>query len=463
MSLYQDSHLGSFWEVLAHRIALEPLNLTVSLLFLCAIVHTFLAPRFLAISKKIQARHERRHEQASKANEGDATSVNFWAEVFHFLGEIEIPFGLWVLPVIVAISISKGFETAELYVNKGVHFNEAIFVVVVMVISATRPIIHLAESTLRFMATRLGASPAAWWFCILTVGPLLGSLVTEPAAMTVAGMLLARQFYTLKPSLLLAYLTLGVLFVNVSIGGTLTHFAAPPVLMVAGKWGWDLLFMFEHFGWKAVLSLVLINVSVLLVFAKEFRRLKNEQSQRSVSERDEKIPSFVIVGHLVFLAWSVFSVHNPAFLVGGFLLFIGFTRATAPYQNELALRSALLVGFFLAGLLVHGGLQAWWIEPLLSRSGDSMLFFGSLLLSALNDNAAVTYLASFAPELDEQMKFLVVAGAVCGGGLTVIANAPNPVGYSILSKYFPDGIAPISLALGALFPTIVAAVVFIAL
>jgi len=110
-------------------------------------------------------------------------------------------------------------------------------------------------------------------------------------------------------------------------------------------------------------------------------------------------------------------------------------RVTSPHQAKITLREPLPVGGFLAGLVIHGGLQAWWIEPLLRRLGDTTLFIGAGTLTAFNDNAAVTYLATLVPSLSEQMRFAVVAGAVVGGGLTVIANAPNPAGQAILGRH----------------------------
>ena len=94
------------------------------------------------------------------------------------------------------------------------------------------------------------------YFLTLSITPLLGSLITEPAAMTLAAFLLRDLVYRHKCSTPLLFGTLGVLFVNISIGGTLTHFAAPPVLMVAAKWQWDTVFMLTHFGWKAALAVV---------------------------------------------------------------------------------------------------------------------------------------------------------------------------------------------------------------
>jgi hypothetical protein len=173
------------------------------------------------------------------------------------------------------------------------------------------------------------------------------------------------------------------------------------------------------------------------------------------------VPARITFVHILFLAWTVMNNHYPALFVGGFLFYLAFTQATEQYQGELALRPALLVGFFLAGLVVHGGLQGWWIEPVLTRLSELPLFFGAVGLTAFNDNAAITYLASLVPGFGPEMKYAVVAGAVVGGGLTVIANAPNPAGQSILAKYFPDGISPLRLFLGALVPTIIMAAVFL--
>src|SRR5690606_23054925 len=104
-------------------------------------------------------------------------------------------------------------------------------VVIIMALASTRPVLRFAEVCLRMFARIGKETPAAWWLSILIVGPLLGSFITEPGAMTIAAMLLAKKFYSLRPSPTLSYATLGLLFVNVSIGGVLTNFAAPPVLM----------------------------------------------------------------------------------------------------------------------------------------------------------------------------------------------------------------------------------------
>jgi hypothetical protein len=328
--------------------------------------------------------------------------------------------------------------------------------------------VGFAESALRRVAAAGGATPAAWWVTILTIGPILGSFITEPAAMTISALLLARQFYDLQPSARLKYATLGVLFVNVSIGGTLTQFAAPPVLMVARPWEWDIPFMLLNFGWRAVTAIVLATGFYLVVFRKELRVLAARAPVLDLERPDDDatgpallpVPPWLVLVHLAFMAWTVFNAHYPAFFLGGFLFFLGFARATAPYQSRIELKTPLLVGFFLAGLVIHGGLQGWWIAPVLRRLPETPLFLGATALTAVNDNALITYLATLVPNLGDELKLAVVQGAVVGGGLTVIANAPNPAGQALLGRFFNGAISPLGLLGGAVVPTLIAAAVF---
>jgi hypothetical protein len=288
--------------------------------------------------------------------------------------------------------------------------------------------------------------------------------------MTISALLLARQFYDLKPTVRLKYATLGLLFVNISIGGTLTHFAAPPSLMVARPWGWDTPFFLSHFGWRAAVA---IGVSTLLYYAlfrSELRSLAERTPVPDVMPRDPlaptaagtilPVPWWVTCVYVLFIVWTVVTAHYPALFLGGFLFFLGFDRATAAYSTLADFKTPLLVGFFLAGLVVHGGLQAWWIAPVLSRLGETPMFLGATLLTAFNDNALITYLATLVPDLSDPVKFAVVEGAVTGGGLTVIANAPNPAGQALLGRFFDHAVHPLYLLAGALAPTIIAAGAF---
>lgn len=469
MESYEDGHLAGVWAVLKHRVQREPFNLWATLLFLGAVLHTFFTHKFRHWAHKAEERHRAWQEAPTDTamEKGHAHSAPILGRVLHFLGEVEVVFGIWVIPLLILMVLKVGLTPATDYLNHRVGYQEPLFVVVIMAISSTRPVLRLAEQSLQLIAGLGRGRPMAWWLAILTLGPVIGSFITEPAAMTISASLLVKQFYALKPRLHFAYATLGLLFVNISVGGVLTHFAAPPVLMVANPWKWTTPFMFLHFGWVAVVGIVASNLLYLLVLRKEFSHLASQESlalpggTRTVSERP--VPLWVTLGHLLFMAWSVLSVHFPAMLIGGFLFFLAFYEVTSDYQSELQLRSPILVGFFLAGLVIHGGLQQWWIGPVLGRLSEVPLMLGAIGLTAFNDNAAITYLATLVPGLSDGMKYAVVAGAVTGGGLTVIANAPNPAGQAILRRYFPDGISPLGLFLGALPPTVIMALCFLLL
>ena len=448
------------------RIAFDPFNLVVTAIFAAAILHTFAAARFTRLAHQFQHRHEQRAR-----DRGEPVRPSVRAEMLHFLGEVEVVFGLWAVVLVWAIVVRHGWSVAKHYINDTVNYTEPLFVVVIMALASTRPIVNLAEAALRRVANIGGGTAASWWLAILTVAPLLGSFITEPGAMTIAALVLARQFYDLQPSARLKYATLGLLFVNVSIGGTLTHFAAPPVLMVARPWGWDTPFMLSHFGWRAALSIVCSNALYFMLFRRELLALSRKPPSPDVDRADEiaegapdmpmsPVPGWITIVHLLFMAWTVVNAHYPALFIGGFLFFLGFTRATAAYQSRIELRAPLLVGFFLGGLVIHGGLQGWWIAPVLASLSEEPLFFGATILTAFNDNALITYLSTLVPNLSDPLKVAVVEGAVTGGGLTVIANAPNPAGQALLGRFFDGAVLPALLFLGALPPTLIAVVAF---
>src|SRR5262249_50652476 len=158
---------------------------------------------------------------------GVVDEVSFKGQILHFLGEVEAVFGIWVVVLVLAILAWFGPQAATSYLGHRVNFTEPLFVFVIMALAGTRPVLQFSESCLAKVASVGRSSVAAWWLAILILAPLLGSFITEPAAMTIAALLLSKQFYALKPSARFSYATLGLLFVNVSVGGTLTHFAAP--------------------------------------------------------------------------------------------------------------------------------------------------------------------------------------------------------------------------------------------
>jgi hypothetical protein len=462
---YHDPVGAGLWNVLGQRAAADPINLAALVIFACAIVHTFLTARIRHWAHAVEARHAARlaDRPATAPADREVEEVSFPGQILHFLSEIEVVFGFWVVVLAGAITWLRGWNSVVTYVGRTVSFTEPLFVVIIMALASTRPVLKFAEACLRRVAGLGRGTPGAWWLSILILAPLLGSFITEPAAITIAALLLSRQFYALKPSPRLRYATLGLLFVNISVGGTLTHFAAPPVIMVAGAWHWGLVHMLMHFGWKAAIGVGISTVAYYFVFRRELAALRAGPDAGGGHRDGAPVPAWVVAVHLAFVAFTVWQAHYPVLFIGGFLFFLAFTQATAHHQSPLDLRAPVLVGFFLAGLVIHGGLQAWWIQPILGRLGELPLFLGATLLTAFNDNAAVTYLASLVPDFSDALKFAVVAGAVTGGGLTVIANAPNPAGQSILARYFPDGVSPLGLAVSALPATVIVAVCFLAL
>lgn len=448
------------------RIARDPFNLVTTLIFFAAVLHTFIAPKFQRIAHHLAHKHKQKlaREKFRLQHPEERIPVSFGSTIFHFLGEVEVVFGIWIIPFALVCQKYYSLDDFKLYIDHDCHFTEPLFVAVIMIIASSRPIYRLAENALQFGASLGKGSPAAWWLSVLTIAPLLGSFITEPAAITLAAILLSKKFYRLKPSVPLKYATIALLFVNISVGGSLSNFAAPPIVMVAGKWNWDMSYMFIHFGWKAMIAVIISNVIYFMIFRKEFKHLHEVQKANSIyddgvpvswEDRQDVIPVWVYAISLFFLIWTVCFSHSPAIFIGGFMFFLGFTMATPQYQNEISIRVPMLVAFFLAGLIILGGVQGWWMEPVLQslhELGAEITMTVATFLTAFNDNAAVTYLASTVPNLPEAIQYSIVAGAITGGGLTIIANAPNPAGQAILGKYF-QGINPLALFLWALLPT----------
>ena len=401
-----------------------------AVLFAVALIHTFSAKFFERLSHRYPEH----------------------AGLFHLLGEVEVVFGFWAIVLILCMAFWQGGAQAIAYAESR-QYTEPLFVFVVMVVAASKPILNFVLASVDVLS-RLMPMPAALakvWLGLCVV-PLLGSAITEPAAMTLAALMLAPQVFRKDVPEPYKYFALGVLFVNISIGGTLTSYAAPPVLMVASAWQWDSAFMFTQFGWKSALAVV-INASVAVYF------LRNHLTQADAPDvaNAETAPAFVVAVHLLFLAGVVAMAHHPVAVIGLFLMFLGFSQAYERFQNPLIIKEALLVGFFLAGLVVLGGMQQWWLQPIVSNMDPHILFLGTTVLTAFTDNAALTYLGSLIENISDEAKYSLVAGAVAGGGLTVIANAPNPAGVALLRSGFSDAsIGAGGLLLGALFPTLVA-------
>ncbi len=415
------------------------LEVLATTLFAIAIIHTFSVPVF-----------------ARQANKGGPH-----AGMWHLLSEVEAVFGVWACVLLAFMALVAGVPDTVTYIDTR-NFTEPAFVFAIMVIAASRPILELVNIGVRALARILPVrNELAMFFVIMSFVPLAGSFITEPAAMTLAALLLRDAYFGRPEQAGFKYMTLGVLFVNISIGGVLTAYAAPPVLMVAQTFNWDTAYMATHFGWRAVAA-VLINAAALTFIC---RTVLTEgtigSSQLPEATKRPPVPLFFMAVHTLFLVGVVLSAHHPTIFMGLLMLFIGYAHAYKRHQNPLLIREGLMVGFFLAGLVVLGGLQKWWLQDLLAGLSPMVLYWGAAALTAVTDNAALTYLGSLVEGTSEQWRYMLVAGAVTGGGLTVIANAPNPAGFSILKGCFPDGaISPLKLLAAAALPTLVAAAMF---
>jgi hypothetical protein len=181
--------------------------------------------------------------------------------------------------------------------------------------------------------------------------------------MTICALLLDRQCYARGPSRRLAYGTLGLLFVNVSIGGTLTQCSAPPGLMVAARWQWDKPFMLAHFGLRAVSAICVSSAAYWLVLRQDLAALAAAPAAAAGDEEPSRpaVPAWIIVVHLAFMAFTVAQAHHPTLFVAAFLFFLGFASATSP--NETPRPQAAPSG---SARLAQG-----WSSTAVSRGGGS--------------------------------------------------------------------------------------------
>jgi hypothetical protein len=412
----------------------QTVQIVAAVIFAVAIIHTFSTKFF---------------EHLAHTNPAHAG-------IWHLLGEVEVVFGFWAMVLMLSMLATAGQEAALHYLESR-NFTEPMFVFAIMVVAGTRPVLQLARNVVEGMAGLMPLNRGmATYLLILGVVPLLGSFITEPAAMTVGALMLRDVVFARNTSNLLKYGTLGVLFVNVSIGGVLTAYAAPPVLMAAAKWNFDTMFMLTTFGWKAALA-VFVNAAGAMLLFRDQLSAPMERAERPTTN----VPLTTIAVHVLFLLAIVLTAHHPVVFLGILLFFMGFVTAYARHQDRLILREGLLVAFFLAGLVVLGGQQQWWLQPLLTRLDENAIYFGATALTAVTDNAALTYLGSLVEGLTPEFKQALLAGAVTGGGLTIIANAPNPAGAAILKEKFSEGaISPLGLLAGAVPPTLVTMAAF---
>jgi hypothetical protein len=424
---YNDSHIISLFEELKTRVITQPINLFFLLLFLLATLHIFLCYYFMTHSK---GKHP-------------------------FFAELEIIFGLWCIPLILGIGFFHGFDVALNYLNTQ-NYNEALLIIVSMSVASTYPITHLAELLLKKGANLIENTPNTWWWLIMTLGPLMGSLVKETVAMTISAFLLSKYFFSASPSKRLSYATLSLLFVNISVGGSLTPFATSAISIAAKPWGWDTLFMFQTFGWRALLGILICNATIFTLFKKDFESLQ----QKRPEHQERNVPFFVTLVHILMLIWIAINQQNTVVVLGSFVIFLGFIESTRKYQKNTDLKEPILVGFFIASVIVLGNTQIWWVEPLMTRFNEVASMKLTMVLSALMRNTTISYMLTKIPNLTPQLKYALFSGMMIGGGLTLIGNGPNLIATSILKKHFKGNVNLGTLFLYTLLPAFLMTLIF---
>src|SRR5690606_33518904 len=323
-----------------------------TVLFALAIIHTFSVPVF-----------------ARLANKGGPH-----AGLWHLLSEVEAVFGVWAAVLVACIFLLSGPGSAVSYVESS-NFTEPAFVFAIMVVAASRPIIAVVGLMVNALARLLPMRrELSMYFVILAFVPLAGSFITEPAAMTLAALLLRDAYFRRHGQEGFKYMTIGVLFVNVSIGGVLTAYAAPPVLMVAATFGWASGYMATHFGWRAAVAVIFSAAAATFICRRYL--LDGTIGTASTEGSRAPVPALFLAIRIAFLGAIVLSAHHLPIFTGLLLLFIGFAHAYSRHHNPLLIREGLMVGFFLAGLVVLGGLQKWWLQDLLGGLSPTVLYWG---------------------------------------------------------------------------------------
>ena len=379
--------------------------------------------------------------------------------VFKLLSEVELVFGLWSILLLILFSILQGPQFSYSYLVS-LNFKEVLFVFVIMSIASTKAIVECAQLILAKFTTMIPLRfEFAFFVAALAIAPMLGSLITEPAAMAVSAIILSKGIFNKNISLNFKYAMLSLLFVNISIGGTLTHFAAPPILIVANKWGISSPLIFRHLGYKAILAIFLSTLMYLLFFRKELNQISIDKKIFN----DRSSPIWLILVHLILLILSVVFAHQPWPLVAVFITFFVILKITPDHQAHYEIKDGLKVSFFMWGLIVIGGMQAWWLKSIISSLSESKMFFGATLLTAITDNAALTYLGSVS-ELSVNLRWALLSGAVAGGGLTIIANAPNPIGLAYLKDFFAlRTVSMLEILKWSIIPTLISILCFMLL
>lgn len=426
------------------------LQVGASALFFCAIIHIFLTPWL--------GRLHRLYQHKKMMFPGRWKQYLLLSECFGFLNKIELVFIVWAVPLFVIFVCCEGYRVAMAYFNSR-NYVSSLFIMIMLIFLESRPIECLSERIFSNIAKLGYQSPKCWWWTIMLFAPLSTFFLKETGAMIIGATLLAKHFYRFYPSSRFGYATLGLLFSNISIGGLLTAFSSRALFIIlpSVKWGNEI--VIKHFCWKAVLSMLISTTIYYFVFKKEFHSFPRSVVNKAVVEDD--IPYWVILVHIVLVGLLISTNTIPLFMMAILIFYLGFQRFTIFYQHSINISKTCCVGLFYAGLVIFGELQEWWVLELMHRMSDFGYMLTSYGLSIFLDNALVNYLVHNLPVATDCYLYLVITGCMSAGGLTIISNMPNIVGYLIIKPAFQvPSFSMWRLFISAAVPSVLALLVF---
>ncbi|WP_213357473.1 putative Na+/H+ antiporter [Chlamydiifrater phoenicopteri] len=418
-------------------------------IFSLSLVHMFLTPYFYKVCENYAHKKMVYPEQREK--------YGVLSELFKILSRVELVFILWSAPLFFWFLITEGTRLSIAYFSSR-NYIFPFFVVVIVLFIESRPIVYLGERLLSKIANFGKKSPAAWWWTILLVSPFITPLIKETGTMVLACVLLVAKFFPFSPSKKFSYATAGLLFSNVSIGGMLFPITSRAVFLINSKLRWSAVFVLKYFSWKAFLAILVSTTIYYLIFRKEFQAFPSTIPSRKTSEA---VPWWVVVVHILFLVAVIFVRHIPVILVGVVLTFLGFRALTIMYQSPISFTKVGMVGLFFSGLILFGDLQEWWVLALMEKVSYEGHMIISFIMSMFLDNALVNYLIFKLPSANDCYHYLAISGAMSAGGLTLMANVPNIIGYLLLRPSFKvRSVSLVWLFVAALPPAVISALIF---
>ncbi|WP_348663117.1 putative Na+/H+ antiporter [Chlamydia vaughanii] len=421
-----------------------------AILFFCSILHTFLTPWLYSQCQLCQHKKMIFPERWKKY---------LWlSEFYRLVSRVELVFVLWAAPLFLWFLYSEGYKVTMGYFNSR-NYVFSLFIVIMLILLESRPIVYFSERIFSNIAKIGRQSPRCWWWTLMIACPLSSIFLKETGAMIIAATLLARNFYKFSPSPRFAYATMGLLFSNISIGGLTSGLSSRALFIILPSVRWGNSFILKYFCWKSIIAMLISTTIYYLIFRKEFDNFPKVVTNPSMM--NERVPKWIICVHIILVGSVIFARSIPLLMAAILIFYLGFQKFTIFYQHSIRTAKVCFVGLFYAGLVIFGELQEWWVLEIMHRMSDFGYLITSYTLSIFLDNALVNYLVHNLPVATDCFLYLVIAGCMSAGGLTIISNMPNIVGYLIIRPTFPSSSVSLGwLFLSALGPSIISLMTF---